>query len=457
MDHQEPHNGEPEKIQSPEESSIPARPLNPVTATERIPSIDVLRGFAVLGILVINISMFSLPGGAQNSPAVSGGSSLADIIVWAISQTFFYQKFLTIFAALFGAGMILMWRRAGEDNPTFGKVYYRRLRWLLVIGLVHAYLLWWGDILFSYALCGMMVYPFRRLSPRRLVVVGSLLMLVALLIMGGLWAGMDYLRGTAMEAQAVLDAGETPTPDQAQILNIWEGVEVGIEPTEIILTQQTKAYLGGFGDVFAARASEAIMAQTAIFLMYAIWRAGGLMLIGMAFLKLGFFSSDRDRRYYLKFILVGYLVGLPLASYGTYSLIASGYDPLQMMLVMGVIDYIGSAFMALGHAGLIMLICRLGIWAGLRDRLAAVGRMALSNYLFHTVVFTTMFYGYGFGLFSRIDRFGLGLLVIAMWILQLILSPIWLRYYRFGPVEWLWRSLTYRRRQPMKVVADASP
>jgi uncharacterized protein len=177
----------------------------------------------------------------------------------------------------------------------------------------------------------------------------------------------------------------------------------------------------------------------------------------MGLMKLGVFSASRSRRFYATMVALGYGIGLPLMVFDALQLIDHRFST-QYELHGGMLyNAFGSLIVALGHVGLVMLIIQSGAIAWLIRRLAAVGRMALSNYLTHSIVCTTLFYGYGFGLFGTINRTGLAAIVLAIWTFQLIVSPIWLKYFRFGPAEWLWRSLTYWRLQPMRVKAVETP
>ncbi len=176
------------------------------------------------------------------------------------------------------------------------------------------------------------------------------------------------------------------------------------------------------------------------------------MLIGMGLMQLGVFAAARTFRFYAVLTLCGYSLGLPLVGYGIYDQIHTDFDPVHQLLVGGHFNYIGSLFVALGHAGLVMLICKAGLLSWLTARLAAVGRMALSNYLMQSLICTTLFEGWGLGLFGKLDRFQLLGVVVSIWLVQLLVSPLWLRSFRFGPMEWLWRSLTYWKRHPFRAV-----
>jgi uncharacterized protein len=227
-------------------------------------------------------------------------------------------------------------------------------------------------------------------------------------------------------------------------------MEALFKPSPEDLQREIDAYRGGFAEVHAARVPKTVMMQTQALLMLVLWRAGGWMLIGMALLKLGVLSAKRSVRFYTVMAIVGYGVGLPLVWYGMDALIAHGFDHIYRFKLGNHFNYVGATLVALGHVGVVMLICKTGALKWLTDRLAAVGRMALSNYLIQSILCTTLFYGYGLGLFDKLDRTGLFGVVILVWIAQLIYSPIWLRHFRFGPAEWVWRSLTYWRRQPMR-------
>jgi len=427
----------------------------PVTLENRIDSVDVLRGFALLGILVINIGMFGLPQIAINNPSLAGGADGADLAVWTVSRVVFFQKFMAIFSMLFGAGLILMYQRAETAGKVFGKTYYRRLGWLLAFGMVHGYFIWWGDILYHYAVCGMVLYPLRRWSSRRLITFGVILFFVGSLFFFGLGLFLDFCRGTVAEAEAAQAAGENLTSMQESMVKVWERVEPQLNPPQEKIKKEIEKYQGGYWQVVAASAPIMLSLQTVIFVLYIFWRAAGLMLIGMGLMKLGVFAAQRSRRFYLSWIIAGYGLGLPISAYIIYKLIASDFDMLYNFGFYAVYDSAAVLLITTGHIGLVMSICQSGVLKRMRQRLAAVGRMALSNYMLDSLIMAPIFYGYGLGLYGRINYFGLSGIVLAIWILQLYLSPLWLRYFRFGPAEWLWRSLTYRHKQPMRVAVDS--
>jgi uncharacterized protein len=398
-----------------------------VTQTERIISLDVLRGFAVLGILVMNIQSFSMIGAAYLNPNAYGDLTGSNFAVWLVSHVFADRKFMTIFSMLFGAGIILMTSRREEAGKPSAAVHYRRMGVLLLIGLLHAYLLWFGDILHAYALCGFLVYLFRRRRPVTLLVLGLLSIAFASALAFFFDWSMQFWPPEAMENP----------------LKWWA-------PSEEAIVKEVATYGGGWSGQLSHRVPTALFFQTQLFLIENVWRAGGLMLVGMGLFKLEIFSAKRPAATYLVMIAVGLLVGVPLIVYGVRRNFAAEWEFEPCFFMGGQFNYWGSLFVALGWVGLVMLVCKYGVAPRILGALAATGQMAFTNYLMQTIICTTLFYGHGFGLYGSVNRVGQIGVVLAVWAFQLIVSPLWLGRFRFGPAEWAWRSLTYMRLQPMR-------
>lgn len=423
----------------------------PVTSAERIISLDVLRGVAILGILVMNIYAFAMPFIAYANPTVLGGLEAHNMGTWFFTHILFDQKFLSIFAMLFGAGMILMTGRAEARGARYGRLYYRRLFWLLVIGAVHGYLIWMGDILFAYAAIGMLAFLFRRRSPRALIIIACLLLPLALFMSHGMAIFAEQMVVEAAEITELKEAGEAISEEQEQLLEEWQQSRAFMSPNDEDLQKDLDAYRGGYFDIVKYRAPIVLSMQIFMTLFFGISRIASLMLFGMALMKLGVFSGERSTAFYRNMMLLGYAIGLPLTVYSAIDLQAHGFDAVYVLRSGGIWNYVGSLIVAFGHIGLVMLIVKTGVMQRLMRKFAAVGRMALTNYLMHSVILTTVFYGYGLGLYGTIPRFWQMGFVVAVIGLQLVLSSWWLNRYRFGPVEWLWRSLTYWKRQPMRI------
>lgn len=431
------------------EQSAEGRPA-PVVGLERIVALDTLRGIAVLGILVMNIYAFAMPFVAYSNPLLMGGTQWYNLGTWFVTHIFFDQKFMTIFSLLFGAGIVLMAERVEQRSAAFGSFFLRRQFWLLVIGAAHAYLIWVGDILFHYAVIGMIAFLFRRLAPRKLILIACLMLPIAPLLSFGSAIYMADLGERVASIEQSLGTGGTATEEQQSALDEWAEIEPFIAPGQAEVDEDLAAYLGGYRDVLAFRAPMVAVLQVDVTLFFFIWRVGGLMLLGMALMKLGILTGRRDGAFYRRLMLVGYATGLPLAALSAYLLGSHQWNGLYAFGVGGLPNYLGSILMALGHIGAVMLLINNGTCPALLARFTAVGRMALSNYLLHSLVLTTLFYGYGFSLYGSIPRAAQMLFVAAVIGLQLMLSPVWLKHFRFGPAEWLWRSLSYWRLQPMR-------
>jgi len=433
------------------ESAAMINRFGPVSPGERIMEIDVLRGVALLGILIINIDFFALPGAILFDPRISGGFEGASFLVWKIDAVFFLQKMMSLFSMLFGAGIILIAERIEAAGKSPGKIFYRRTLWLLVLGLIHGYLIWVGDILFNYAVCALLLFLFRRCSPRLLIIMAVVMFLIGGIIMGGSGVMFGYLREEAHKAEQTLAEGGTIASYQEGMMASWHEIVRGFVPPPEEIEAEIEGYKGGYIDNFKTRLPDTVMMQTQALFFMMFWRVAALMFLGMALMKLGIINGKRSIKFYAVLAVIGCAVGFPLTIYNLNSELKSGFDIVEMFTINVHISTIGNTLIALGYIGVVMLVCKLKLLKWLTRRLAAVGRMALTNYLMHSIICTTIFYGFGLGLFNEFNRFGLIWFVFGIWILQLIVSPVWLKYYRFGPAEWLWRWLTYWRKQPMKI------
>jgi len=401
--------------------------ISPVQSADRIQSLDVLRGFAVLGILIMNIQSFSMIGAAYINPTAYGDLTGVNKWVWIIGQVLANAKFMTIFSALFGAGILLFWDKARSAGKRASHLHYRRIFWLLVIGLVHAYFFWYGDILVGYAICAVLVFLFRKAKPGWLLFFGLASMMVPFLI--HTWGGMTI---------------EFWPPES------YKGSMESWLPATETIQHELNAYRGPWPGRMKARAESAIFMQTFYFLIKGSWHSGGIMLLGMAFYKWGFLSAKRSVKTYLTSMVLGLVLGLPLIIYGILQNFKHEWFHDYSMWFGSQFNYWGSLGISLAYISIIMLLCKAGVLSGFRKILGLVGRTALSNYLFQTLVCTFIFYGYGLGLYGNLERWQQILIVPGVWTLQMTLTWLWMRKYRFGPAEWLWRSLTYRKIQSIR-------
>jgi uncharacterized protein len=317
--------------------------------------------------------------------------------------------------------------------------------WLWALGMVHAYLIWEGDILVSYALTGLMViWWLRRVRAPGLIMLAAGFLLVSVVL--SLFNGFNVFTATHPElAQRYFQL-----PDEA-VAQIKAGAQLDwIAPTPESVAEQIETLRGDWWTVFEARAATALIIQTFAFLFFIFWRTASMALLGMALYKLGALTGRWSGRVYMRLMLGGYLIGLPMVIAGIVVNTRYDFDPGWQQLLGAQFNIIGSVPVALGHIGLIGAVVKRGSLGPARRRLAAVGRAALSCYLLESILAGLIFYGYGLGMAGRLDRFEQQLVTMAIWILLLVIAPLWLARFRFGPAEWLWRSLTYWRAQPMR-------
>jgi uncharacterized protein len=391
----------------------------PVHSAERVRSLDVLRGVAVLGILYMNIQSFAMIEAAYSAPSSYGDLTGANLAVLLVGSIFFDSKFITIFTILFGAGIVLMAHRRAQVGLAGASLHFRRMAWLILLGLAHAYLLWFGDVLFMYAVLGMLLYPCRDLSAKALITAGLCLIVAALVtnVFGNVIA--PYWSGGFRYA--------------------WRGA----------VQQELDAMRGSWLEQMPYRSFLAFRWQINVFPFFLLWSLGGNMLLGMALYKTGFLTALCKRETYVFVFFLGLAVAISLGAIDTYKVFATGRWPGNTFLHW-LSNYFGSLIIALGWIGGVMWICKSFSGATWLNPLAATGRMALTNYLMQTIICTTLFYGHGLGWFGHVERTGQLAIVLVIWVVQLIASPLWLRHFHFGPFEWLWRSLTYWRMQPLR-------
>lgn len=394
---------------------------------QRIDTLDVLRGLAVLGILVMNIQFFAMPMAAYLNPSAYGSLDGLNGMVWGVSHLLTDQKMMALFSMLFGAGIVLFCERANAAGRSVAKYYYRRNLWLLVFGLLHGYLLWSGDILFLYAVCACLLYPLRNKPVRTLIKLSVFFLAISsiLYLLTGL--GLQSMSGDEIAAE---------------IMPQWR-------PTTEQMQAELAAYQGGWISQMAMRVPMTQEMQGLAMLMWGFWRAGALMLLGMALFRTDIITGRAERVVYLRLIWLGLAVGLPLVIFGIFWNFNNNWQ-LTSMFIGSQFNYWGSVLVSLMWMAIIVLLLKSHRMSTLTNRLAATGRMAFTNYIMQTLICGFIFYGHGLGLIGQVERWGQLSIVFGVWALQLWLSPIWLRSFRFGPLEWLWRSLTYGQLQPLR-------
>lgn len=407
----------------------------PIEQHERIEVMDVLRGFALLGILLMNIEAFVGPlmealGGVN--PRLGGADRAMDAAIYVLVQ----GKFMTLFSLLFGMGFAVMLERANARGGNGTIIYARRLLALLVIGLVHAVLVWSGDILVSYALFGFVLLLFFRKTPAsRLRKWGVAFYLLPLVLT---WAWAIAVAAAQQEPRAAAE--------------MQQGMDRQATEWAAMIEAERHAFgAGSFAEAVAQRVADT--AAQLSFMAVGGWMVLAMFLFGAWFVRSGVI---RDPGAHLPLFRrlrnAGFLVGLPLALWSAWMHPTMSFSSMDFGIAAAQsATLVASLLMCLGYMATIVLAMQRPAWAERLRWLAPAGRMALTNYLLQSVVCTLVFYGYGLGYFEQLSRAWQPLFVLALFGLQVAFSRWWLSKHRYGPVEWLWRFLTYARRPPMRL------
>ncbi|MDQ0463785.1 uncharacterized protein QO010_001556 [Caulobacter ginsengisoli] len=409
---------------------------------DRYLSIDAVRGFAVLGILLMNITGMAGPTFGYIDPTYAGGTTPADLWTWAVNHVLTDGKMRGLFTMLFGASTVLIADRAEQGRIQQGgglgpvATHYRRMFWLLVIGMLHAYFLWWGDILVCYAVAGLLVFPFRKLDPKLLVALGALILVLVV--------AHNVYGANQMRALSDAIASGTATPAMTAE---WNQAQLLISPPASMGDGEIRLFRGGFMEALQARAYVAVLMQLFVEPPDGFPEAIGQMLIGMALFKSGFFTLKWSTKAYATAMAVGYLIAVPVTAWITWEIWDNGFDPLLRMN-LDAWGAIPRPFIAIAHGSALLLLVRSGALSWLIDRFAAAGRMAFSNYLMTSIITTFLFCGFGLGLYGHLSRFEQLYVVGGIWVFILVWSKPWLERFQYGPFEWVWRSLVQWKPQP---------
>ncbi|MEM8771905.1 MAG: DUF418 domain-containing protein [Pseudomonadota bacterium] len=391
---------------------------------DRFESLDVLRGVAILGIFAVNIFAFGFPWYVIGNPSVFEEFFNSGEFWWTLSTTAFQFKFITIFTMLFGAGIVLF---LGTEKPNpKTPLHRRRMFWLFIIGMMHNYLLWYGDILAPYAIAGFLVAGARRWGPITLFIVGFILIIFNFGLFSLQSMGFDYM---------------SPEEIAEMKSQMWA-------PGAEQLTEELAQYRSGFFERLPFTSQAAFMSQMMQGLFLAM-RTIGVMMLGMALFKTGYLTLRRSTGVYL---VIGALcagIGLYGSFWASQQFIGTGFNMKEILPGQSAL-YWSSLIQSFGYVSIVMGLCKIDALRLLRAPFAAAGRMALSNYLLSTFVGIFIFYGPpGLGKIGTVSFDGLAAITGALWLFILTWSPIWMSVFRYGPAEWVWRSLTYWRLQPI--------
>jgi len=410
-------------------------------ASTRYESLDAIRGVAVMGILAMNIAAFALPFAAYSNPMAGGPVGSIDLGTWFFNFVLIDSKMRGMFSMLFGASTLLVIESADSAGRSAASVHYSRMFWLALFGLAHFYLIWFGDILFLYAMCGLLLFAFRNLSVKALTIWAIVFFVIGIGFLGSGWAVM-----------ALAEAGKLPADMMGEMRKGLAEMDAEMGPGAASYAKEMAIYLGSYASIVAHRTSETLTEPFVAVMMF-LWETMGLMLLGMALFKSRMLTGDWEPARYRKWALRCFLIGMPpLIALACYQ-IASGFSAVSTFGATLSLSTPFDIVMTIGWAALIMWLIKVKANDAIRMRLAATGRMAFTNYLTTSIVMTTIFYGYGLGLFGSIGRTALYLFCFGMWAAMLFWSKPWLARFHYGPLEWLWRSLSRWQVQPMRKTA----
>lgn len=402
--------------------------LSPIALSERLEILDVLRGLAVCGILIGNMQWFS--GYGLMPPSMAQQSPLIDQQTNFLVHFFIEGKFYSIFSFLFGFGFALQIARAEERGDKNASLFKRRLFWLLVIGLAHAYLLWAGDILSIYAAMGFLLILFRRKTNSSLLKWAFVLILIPILTYLLLY--IAFVSFVPPAAVAQLDAAK---------IDFWNEAVTKVRQSsylQIVSDFNLKYIVGRYASLLFEMRLPKLLA---------------MFLLGFYAYRRGFFHDLSSHRAFIRRVLI---YGLILGLIGNIAFAAlAGKEAVLPPSPAGIIGVISYAFgvpaLAFAFIALIATLWQKEAWRRVLVFLAPVGRMALTNYLLQTVICLLIFYGYGFGQFGRFGASRVTLIALFIFLFQILMSALWLKYFSYGPMEWVWRQLTYRRRLDLRL------
>lgn len=409
----------------------------------RLVSLDAIRGVAVMGILAMNIVAFALPFPAYSNPAAGGPPGDLDLATWFFNFVFIDSKMRGMFSLLFGASTLLVIESAAMAGRNAARTHYSRMFWLALFGLAHFYLVWFGDILFLYAICGLLLFLFRKLSVKALLLWSLPFFLVGIGIPASLWATLSMAQ-----------AGSLPAEAAAGMQEALRQINADMGPSTPTYAEETALYLGSYASILGHRTGE-MASDPLFFLGMFMWETMGLMLIGMALFKSRMLTGEWALARYRKWAVACFLIAAPpLIALALYQ-VQSDYSAVSIFGASMALSIPFDMVMTVGWTALIMLLIKSVTSDSVRARLAATGRMAFTNYLVTSIVMTSIFYGYGLGLFGSVGRASLYLFCFGMWAAMLLWSKPWLDRFQYGPLEWLWRSLSRGRAQPMRKTLPA--
>ena len=408
----------------------------PVLLAERIALLDILRGFAIFGILLVNMQIFYQPIILVQLGYADPVSSV-DIFSNAMIKLFFEGKFFMLFSILFGYGFYIFMNKTGKKDQPVTQLFLRRIFILFLFGVMHVIVFWAGDILLIYAVLGIALLLFRKISDKGILIWSIIFSLMAPIIMGSL----------ALFAEVAMKV-------PAMALELQEELVETREMTIDLIREANYVYSNGeFSEMVEVRLKEYQLMLIGVISLYPTIL--GMFLIGYLAARRQLFKRIRlYHGFFRKMLILGAAIGIPSSIIYTYAgYKAPPYIPDIYSFLSMLFHNIGGFFMCLFYVSAISLMYINGRFLRAGKILAPVGRMALTNYLMQTVICTTLFFSYGFGFFGKIGYLEGLIIALIIFASQIVFSTAWLKFFKYGPLEWIWRIMTYRIWQPIRQVS----
>lgn len=421
----------------------PAGAASPTGRAERIDTLDIVRGFALFGILLMNIVAMGLPGQAYFNPAALGEPTAAETTTWFITHSFFEGTMRTLFSMLFGAGFVLLLDRLDAKGLGMAgaKIYMRRMLLLMGFGLINIGLLaWYGDIVFAYGLCGVFLLVFWRSKLRGLLVWAAIFFAATTLMNVGGGFKMGQLTAPYEEAVAAREAGETLSEEQESAIESYDEMSAWFSSDPKAIAESFEPYENGWLAVGASNMGEYFGASLAFYAPFHLFDPLAAMLLGMIAFRIGLLQGGWGWKPVLALTVGALAIAVPVNLRETLLIQDGGYSPEAIFSSLATYD-LGRVSMALAWLGIFLLLCKSPLFGLLKASVGAVGRMALTNYLGHSLMAAILFIAMGW--YGELARNELYLVVAGMWAVNFVFSMAWLSVFAMGPLEYLWRAGTY--------------
>lgn len=420
--------------------------LENVENTGRINSIDVLRGIALLGLPTMNIIHFSMPQAAYMNPYVYKADAFLNHTLFSFFNLFADQKFMSLFTLLFGASLLLLRNKNESRGADSSLIHYSRMFFLLLIGIIHFWFIWSGDILMFYAVIGMMLFPLAKLPPKILLWISAAFLGLSLYCIHIPNVTLDVLGKKEFNNMKELYA---PNED---FIAAHEKLMLGTYTQTMSIHRDDKEDENSDIEQSEEQKSQSFKAMLIFvsIVLFILFKMMSMATLGMAFFKMGIVQGHKPLAFYKTLALFGVVTGGLITLAGLVFNYQLEWNIQSYFSYGWLMKEFGSVIMTLGYVGLFLYLLSKGLFSLIAKFAAKVGQMALTNYICQSVIFALLFYGVGLGLYGSVSRLQLIPIILGVWAVQIAFSYLWLKYFLQGPLEWLWRSMSTLKLQTLR-------